>query len=1370
MNPYLGLPIVKEMSLGQTSWTLSYYEEWSEFLFKPQFQLNQKLIELITMLEATVDDFQMPYQVESVYFSLGFFKTEKKLKLISHRGAREQILLELFPNETKDLKAYFSSFLTLDPLKAPTTIKFVTQKYGLPEIFDESMELVSNRALLIADEIGRHVNGYRKSLFEKFSDFGLNLTAQYDLFRIHILKFLAILPSLDHDSSGKEVKRVLLENLRRLLSDHTEMSARKNKKRSELIPGSLIMGLRLARTLCALIPAYILANVVRYLVSIMAKRFIAGENIEKALLTLKTLKRTNRDATLDQLGELVVSEKEADAYFDEVIKIIQGIKHEITPGTKNASGINRAHVSIKVSALSPVFRPHAFDYTYSKVAPRLKKILLTAKAEQVFINIDAEHYHFRDLVLDIYGKVLLETSELNDYSQTGIVLQCYLRDATEHLNKILSLAKKRGLIMPIRLVKGAYWDAETIEAEAYGHEAPQFLNKEETDIHYRQLLYKVMSSYPHLQVTIASHNIHDHAWGEALREHIFPKTPVIEHQVLHMTYEALSHALALMNYPVRNYMPIGGLLVGMAYLVRRIMENSSQVGILTQMRKKVDIRQYQSPHILLQVKLKHGMIKRESHMVNFSTAFKNVQPVLLHQESERLYFNQAHQDFLNEIGQFSEGLELNGSQSFIESPFQPGLMLGYTNFANLEDAKKVVDQLSRPSLWKENAAYRISVLLKTASMMLLARARLAHLIVYESGKTFAEALGDVDEAIDFLQFYAREELRIKDLGLTHRNLVAVIAPWNFPLAIPCGMVAGALVAGNHVILKSAEQTPLIAWELVKLFHQSGVPKDVLAHLPGPGETIGKFLVLHSQVEAVVFTGSRAVGEWIYKTSLDKQVQQKLSYQPKVIAEMGGKNAIIVTANAELDETVSGILYASFAHAGQKCSAASRVIVDAIILEKLETRIREAVKDIQVGPSSDPATFVNTLISNDEKRRLQRQIIEATNEVKESHGKVIIDRSQEIFPGSIMAPAVFSIPTKLAFDRKSYACKELFGPVIHLIPYHSLEEAVKIFNCTEYALTGGVYSQSQDDIDYLTDKLYCGNLYINRPNTGARVGIEPFGGFKMSGTGPKAGSKEYVQIFHKQLIHDNSYSMTTGFHGGHELIKEDTSTAHTNSEIRLDQILRFLEVLVNNISLFSPTSQIIQRINSTQKWLEKTYKSWSTNGTENTGIPGQLSYNNFKLSKKEFIVLTDAELINEEVLAQVLAAMTVGTKVTILVRNAKTAEIWNIFTNLALMCHYEESKLRVLHLERESFLQFLHKTNAEVFYFDTELVDFELWYKMILSRKEQNFLPLILSNLEKNPGTHFENVLLNFVLVRSLAVNIMRHGAPLALENSEGSIL
>ena len=289
--------------------------------------------------------------------------------------------------------------------------------------------------------------------------------------------------------------------------------------------------------------------------------------------------------------------------------------------------------------------------------------------------------------------------------------------------------------------------------------------------------------------------------------------------------------------------------------------------------------------------------------------------------------------------------------------------------------------------------------------------------------------------------------------------------------------------------------------------------QTLIHLPGIGETIGAKLVADERISTVVFTGSKNVGLAVQHTVSKRMYENKRTnriYPAVSITEMGGKNGIIVTDNAELDETVAGILYSAFGHSGQKCSACSRVIVSENIKERLVDRLREAVCDLPIGPSWNFSTTVNPLITKEDKKRIQRQVQDAAVEVKNHGGRILIDKTQESFSGHLVGPAFFEMDKSRAFCEESFLQQELFGPVLHLVSYRTLDEALSIFNSTHYALTGGIFSQSQDDIDYLSAKMRAGNIYVNRSITGARVAVEPFGGFRLSGTGPKAGSTRYVE--------------------------------------------------------------------------------------------------------------------------------------------------------------------------------------------------------------------------------------------------------------------
>jgi|GEM_PF-1556042 len=965
-----------------------------------------------------------------------------------------------------------------------------------------------------AEHLLNGLKNYSPGMLEIVTDWLLNLTTQYFLLRLYLLRFIALLPSLAHDKLGQSVKRGLLEALQKILEKDLEQ-----QEKTQTLPWALKMAIKVSLLGAKITPSPLLAKIVRWSVQLVAKRFIAAETVEQLGKAFIEIEKTGRSFTLDQLGELVVSEAEAEEYAQQVLKILDSLKNYVPVGKKNQAGIYLAHVSIKVSALCSDFKVEDREYTYSKVAPRLRRILQKAQKEKVFLNIDAEHILLRDLVFWIYKRVLLESPELHSYDQTGIVVQAYLKSAFEHLKEIIEFAQKRQVPLVIRLVKGAYWDAETIEAQAKNIPVFQFLNKEETDLNFRFLISVIFSSFPHVQLCLASHNYADHAYAIELRKQKFPNLPPIEHQCLHQTFAALSLTLARQGHCVRDYVPIGNLIMGMAYLVRRILENSSQVGILGQMRQLKKGIIEESPEI------RHEKLKRK---ISFETEFS-----LLEKGRDLSFFSssvpllsssdifQAYEKILQQQ-EFDFILELQKKKE------QESSLLPLPE----EIEKTLVEAMEKePFCLPENFTYRSLCLLKAYRYISIQKPQWVRLIMEESKKTLKEAIGDVDEALDFLLYYALGEFHLQHsrslypsfLSSFERPLfspvgpVAVIAPWNFPLAIPCGMTAGALVAGNVVVLKPSEHTPLIAQKFCEVLWESGVPQSCLKIFIGRREKASYF-VSSEKFKLCVFTGSLRVGEMIF--------YQKWKQKNKAIAEMGGKNALVITQTADIDEAIMAILDSAFNHAGQKCSACSRVLVHESLKEKLLSRLSVAMKDLPVGLPKILSTRINPLISEGQKEKTLKAVKEATEEAHAYGGKVWANFAEESFyPPCAVGPVLIELTNSCLKRPDSFFFQELFAPVVHALSFKTLEEAIKQFNASSYGLTGGIISQSEEEIEFLVPRLECGNLYVNRAITAARVGVEPFGGFKLSGTGPKAGGESYLQHFHSPLPFQYTFKAT-----------------------------------------------------------------------------------------------------------------------------------------------------------------------------------------------------------------------------------------------------
>ena len=502
--------------------------------------------------------------------------------------------------------------------------------------------------------------------------------------------------------------------------------------------------------------------------------------------------------------------------------------------------------------------------------------------------------------------------------------------------------------------------------------------------------------------------------------------------------------------------------------------------------------------------------------------FKNSSPIDFTIESERNDFAKCIKDFAKKVESLPIKIKpiINGEfistkeQRELSSPNDPRVSLSKTSYADTNLCDDALKSLKKAQQYwnKTSLNFRAEILRKTATIMQKRQKELSAIIVYESGKNWYEADRDVIEAIDFCNYYA--ELAENSLkNFTTQNLpgetnlytyesygtALIISPWNFPLAIPCGMLVAALVSGNVAILKPAEQSNIIAFELVKILFEAGLPENVLAFLPGNGKLIGDYLVNSNDVQLICFTGSLGVGKSILKASTNLDTG---NFIKKTILELGGKNAIIVDEDADLDEVIKGVLYSAFAFAGQKCSACSRLIVIGTAYDRLCERLASAVKDLIVAPSYLPESFLGPVIDLTSQQRILKIIANAEE-------KYNVIASSKTYSTGYFVPAtlVTDFP-----DTESLWTDEIFGPVLAIKAAKDLTEAINLVNASKFALTGGLYSRSPKNIETIKSRLRVGNLYINRSCTGAIVGRQPFGGFKLSGIGSKAGGPDYLKQF------------------------------------------------------------------------------------------------------------------------------------------------------------------------------------------------------------------------------------------------------------------
>jgi RHH-type proline utilization regulon transcriptional repressor/proline dehydrogenase/delta 1-pyrroline-5-carboxylate dehydrogenase len=942
----------------------------------------------------------------------------------------------------------------------------------------------------------------------------MELTMGDPLVKVQLFRFIDVLPTLRTDAS---VRRHLEEYL-------SEAGVR--------VPALLALPIRMAPR--GKLGDRLIGGLARILARRMAGRFIAGSTPEEAMVSVQRLRRRRLAFTADLLGEAVTNETEADVYQGTCLDLLRGLAgplaadREVRQIDRDDLGpIPRVNLSLKLTSLTTWFDALHPQATTRNVLARLRPILRTARQVGAFVNVDMEQFAHKDLTYAIFREVM-EEPEFRDWADVGIVCQAYLPEAMADLEMLRAWARRRGTSVTIRLVKGAYWDYEVLHARQVGWPVPVYLRKWETDANFERCSRFLFQSHDWLRPALGSHNVRSVAAALAVAERLGVPRERYEIQMLHGMGEPIQRALVADGRRVRLYTPYGAMLPGMAYLVRRLLENTSNESFL-----KASSAGALPAYELLRNPLEIGAMWRKKTRrasaeapTTYLAPFQNEPPTdFTRPEHRRLMLSaieSARKGPQNgrqgDIVPVIDGKPIEGGEEMVlRDPGDREHVLGKARLGTVADADRAVT-VARAAFasWSATpASDRAAVLVRAAAIMRRDRFALAAIEVFECGKPWREADADIAEAIDFCEFYAREIIRLeapnhRDVpgesnAIEHiaRGVAVVIPPWNFPLAIPTGMTVAALVAGNAVILKPAEQSQIIAARLFQILREAGLPAGALAFLPGRGEVVGQALVDDPRVDLLAFTGSRAVGLEINRRAAEPKPEK--AHVTRVIAEMGGKNAIIIDDDADLDEAVVGVLYSAFGYAGQKCSACSRVIVLDAIHDAFLARLTDAAKVVPVGQACDPETVVGPVIDGDARERILRY-----QQIARTEGCVVVDVDVHELAehGNFVGPFIVS---NVAPEAR-LAQEEIFGPVLAVIKARDLDEALRIANGTEYALTGGLYSRSPSDIDCVKREFRVGNLYINRPITGALVDRQPFGGFKLSGIGTKAGGSDYLREF------------------------------------------------------------------------------------------------------------------------------------------------------------------------------------------------------------------------------------------------------------------
>jgi RHH-type proline utilization regulon transcriptional repressor/proline dehydrogenase/delta 1-pyrroline-5-carboxylate dehydrogenase len=761
------------------------------------------------------------------------------------------------------------------------------------------------------------------------------------------------------------------------------------------------------------------------------------------------------------------------------------------------------------------------------LAPKLRPILRRARELGAFINFDMESYAHKNTTLQLFRTLFMEP-EFREWPHAGIVIQVYLRDAETDLRQLIEWGRQRGTRFTVRLVKGAYWDYEKIKAAQNGWRVPVFLRKPESDANFEVCTRILLENESIVTSAFGSHNVRSIAHAQAYAQQLGIDKSRIEFQLLYGMAGPIKRALVEMGYRVREYCPVGELLPGMSYLVRRLLENTSNEGFLkAKFSDNAGPEQLlRDPQSLLTKTPRPGSSiptpSRNGQSLDTppSDTYENSPLVNFVHEKSRERMRSALSEMRTRLGQ-KYPLVIDGQKIWTDNlidsinPSKPTQVVGAVAEAHVEEAEQAVTAAKKAfEHWcRVSVEHRAELLEKVATIMDRRRFELSALEVFEVGKPWAEADGDIREAIDFLLFYA-QQMRLRGLPrLTQhvpgeesyqhywpRGVALVIAPWNFPMAILTGLVSAALVTGNTVIMKPAEQSAVCGAMLMEMFEEAGIPPGVLNFLPGKGRVIGQHLVDHKDVHMIAFTGSREVGLRIWKSAGEtREGQLELK---RVVCEMGGKNPVIVDSDADLDEAIVDTIYSAFGYQGQKCSACSRLIVLEENYDRVVKRLVEAAASLRVGNPEEPGITVGPVIDETAYRRMLNTI-----EVGKKEATLA-------FQGTVPPEGFFVPPTIFTGVKPDMvlSCEEIFGPVLSVLKVRDLDEAIRVANDTDYALTAGFFSRSPANIERVKAELVAGNVYINRSCTGAVVGRHPFGGFKMSGGGTKAGGGDYLLQF------------------------------------------------------------------------------------------------------------------------------------------------------------------------------------------------------------------------------------------------------------------
>jgi RHH-type proline utilization regulon transcriptional repressor/proline dehydrogenase/delta 1-pyrroline-5-carboxylate dehydrogenase len=834
---------------------------------------------------------------------------------------------------------------------------------------------------------------------------------------------------------------------------------------------------------------------------LMGEQFVAGQTIEEALANGRRFEEQGFRYSYDMLGEAAITAAQAEHYRQAYERAI----HAIGRASAGRGIYEGAGISLKLSALHPRYSRSQAERVHAELYPRLRDLAVLARRYDIGLNIDAEEADRLELSLDLLERLCFEPA-LEGWNGIGFVVQAYKKRAAFVIDHLIVLGRRSRHRLMIRLVKGAYWDSEIKRAQVDGLEDfPVFTRKIHTDVSYLACACKLLAAPDAAFPQFATHNALTLASIHAMAGENF-YAGQYEFQCLHGMGEPLYEEVVgreKLNRPCRIYAPVGTHETLLAYLVRRLLENGANTSFVNQVA---------DPDLAID-RLLADPVERARSVSPVGAPHPLI--VLPRDLFGPTRANSRGLDLVNESVLSSLARELvagastlmratpvltdgprDGTAREVHNPAESGDVVGIV----VDATPDLVDEAGAKAVpWSAPPAERAAILRRAADLLEARMEKLLGPIVREAGKTLGNAVGEVREAVDFLRYYANCVEGFDNA--THRPLgvVACISPWNFPLSIFTGQVAGALAAGNAVIAKPAEETPLIAALAVDMLHEAGVPHAVLQFLPGDGE-IGKRLVANATVAGVVFTGSTEAAQ-----SINRTLARRLGAEGRpvpLIAETGGQNALVADSSALPEQLAIDALTSAFDSAGQRCSALRVLCLQDDIAGKVVPMLEGAMAELGIGSPDRLSVDVGPVISAEAQKRLLDHVERMRAAGHRVHQVALPDEA---------APGTFVPPTLIEVGALSDLPGEVFGPVLHVLRYRreEMEEVIRAVNATSFGLTFGVHSRIDETIDRATATSAAGNQYVNRNMIGAVVGVQPFGGHGLSGTGPKAGGPLYV---------------------------------------------------------------------------------------------------------------------------------------------------------------------------------------------------------------------------------------------------------------------